>query len=74
MPDPRYLREPEEQSQNAGQISSELVKAVTREDAEEICQEKAKEYNVELIDVEHRGQAWWDCIFGTEQQINKEKR
>jgi hypothetical protein len=64
MADPRYLPDPDEQSRGAAEISSELVKAVTREDAEGVCKDKANEYGVELIDVEHRGQTWWDCIFG----------
>ncbi|HEY9597798.1 MAG TPA: hypothetical protein V6D33_09025 [Cyanophyceae cyanobacterium] len=67
MPDYEYLPDPEEQAQSAGDISSELVKAATEEDAEEICQDKANEYNLELIEVEHRGQSWWDCIFGEQQ-------
>lgn len=68
MTDPRYLPDPDDQTQNAADISSELVKAVTRDDAEEVCSDLANEYNVELVDVEHRGSTWWDCIFGGEQQ------
>lgn len=67
MTDPKYLPDPDEQIQSAGEISSELVKAVTRDDAEEICKDKANEYEVKLVDVEHRGQSWWDCIFGGQQ-------
>lgn len=66
--DPRYLSDPDESFNQSGDISSELIKAVGRDDAEEICNDLANEYNVELVDVEHRGSTWWDCIFGGEQQ------
>lgn len=65
--DPKYLSDPDESHESSG-ISSELVKAVTRDDAEEVCNDLANEYDVELIDVEHRGSTWWDCIFGGEQR------
>lgn len=65
MPDSRYLPDPEEETSEIGDIDYEPVRAVTRDDAEEKCQELAKEWDKDLIDVEPRGGTWWDCIFGT---------
>jgi hypothetical protein len=64
MGDPKYLYDPEDCSGQGTEISSELVKAVTRDDAEEVCRDKASDYGVELIETEHRGGTWWNCIFG----------
>ena len=67
MGNPRYLSDPEE-SDYGSDLSSEPVKAATKDDAEGLCKDKANDYGVELVDVESRGGSWWDCIFGGEQR------
>lgn len=65
MADPGYLSDPDDELSDIGEVDHEPVKAVTREDAEAKCEELAKDWDKDLIDIEPRGGTWWDCIFGT---------
>lgn len=59
MPDPRYLNDPEEESEPW----FESIQANDQEEAQECCQDLADEYNVELTDVRETGDNNYDCYF-----------
>ncbi|MBW4641995.1 MAG: hypothetical protein KME23_03070 [Goleter apudmare HA4340-LM2] len=59
MPDPRYLNDPEEESEPW----TEPIEAEDDQSAQETCQELADEYNVELTDVTHQDGNNYDCHF-----------
>jgi len=64
MPNPRdYLQDADEQMLRIGETSHEPIEADSPEDAEEECQRLASQYNVELEDVQQRGDNWFDCLF-----------
>lgn len=59
MTDPRYLSDPEEESETW----IEPIQANSEKEAEEACQDLANQYEVELTGVRETGDNNYDCYF-----------
>jgi hypothetical protein len=64
MSDSKYLPDPDDEISEAGELDHEPVRAKNRQQAEDRCQEAAKEWGKDLVGIEPKGNGFWDCIFG----------